>query len=415
MHYVLIRIDVGELEIEAGELRRVAGGEALFRTEHGADLEYALKPRGHGHLLIELRGLREIRLAVEIGQLKHVSAGFGGRAYYFGGVDLNEIALQQEIAEGSDELRLRLYHELVLFGAEVYPAVIEAGVDRGIGHEGHGARDGFDHELFDHHLTPAHLDGGVFHYLAVGGDDGLDRELIDLLRDFGESALIDGELELAEGVDYEISGGTAYLFNSGMTDRAGYCRIVYTEIDGMHYMTVLLGGESEAGLKSTSTQLARWGYRNYGTICVLSASRSLCSLPVTKVLEKSNVSVGITESVYAYLPSSVVPETDIVYEIKLSVSSLEAPVEIGKTVGTVTVSYKGEVLGVYDLVTLEVVPTNSLVSGVDTLSAYFQSRSFIATVVTMVILFAAYGCFAYIRYRRHKAIVRQFDRRHRRY
>ncbi|MBQ7152493.1 MAG: D-alanyl-D-alanine carboxypeptidase [Clostridia bacterium] len=222
-------------------------------------------------------------------------------------------------------------------------------------------------------------------------------------------------LDIVRSASYEISGGTAYLFNSGMTDRAGYCRIVYTEIDGMHYMTVLLGGESEAGLKSTSTQLARWGYRNYGTICVLSASRSLCSLPVTKVLEKSNVSVGITESVYAYLPSSVVPETDIVYEIKLSVSSLEAPVEIGKTVGTVTVSYKGEVLGVYDLVTLEVVPTNSLVSGVDTLSAYFQSRSFIATVVTMVILFAAYGCFAYIRYRRHKAIVRQFDRRHRRY
>ena len=96
LHHVAEGLDVAEFQIEAGELGRVLAGEGLLRAEHRPDLEDALKAGGHCHLLVELRALRQIRLAVEILDLEHVRAGFARRADELRGVDLHEPARQQE-------------------------------------------------------------------------------------------------------------------------------------------------------------------------------------------------------------------------------------------------------------------------------------------------------------------------------
>jgi hypothetical protein len=68
-------------------------GKRFFRAEHRPRFEDPLEPRRHGHLLIELRALRQIRLAVEVLHLEHVRAALAGRRNQLRGVDFQKIPL----------------------------------------------------------------------------------------------------------------------------------------------------------------------------------------------------------------------------------------------------------------------------------------------------------------------------------
>ena len=138
LHDILEGVDVAELDIEAGELGGMLAGEGLLGAEYGADLEVALKAACHGHLLVELRALRKVRIrqvvAREVIQTEHIRAGLGGCADELRRVNLDEIAVQGEVAKRAHESGLCLEHELVGIRAEVNPAVVDALVDGGTLH-----------------------------------------------------------------------------------------------------------------------------------------------------------------------------------------------------------------------------------------------------------------------------------------
>jgi hypothetical protein len=69
----------------------MAVGVRVLRSVHGADLEDALEPAGHRHLLVQLRRLRQARrLAALVVQPEHRGASFAGPRYQFRRVDAVE-------------------------------------------------------------------------------------------------------------------------------------------------------------------------------------------------------------------------------------------------------------------------------------------------------------------------------------
>ena len=74
VHHVLDAGDPGELGVHAGELGRVPRGERRLGAEHRADLEDPVNAGRDGHLLVELRRLRQEGAAAEVAELEHLGA-----------------------------------------------------------------------------------------------------------------------------------------------------------------------------------------------------------------------------------------------------------------------------------------------------------------------------------------------------
>ena len=213
LHHVLKGGDVAEFQIEAGELGRVLIGVALLGAEHRASFEDALKAGSHGHLLVELGALCQISVAVEVVHLEHLRAALAGSSDQLGGVDLDEVAVQQELAHSIDEAALCLEHQLVLVGAQVDPAVIDALVDAGALHsllflggcdlladDGQCIGGALHLDALGDHLHAAHLDVVVLHHLAGDGDDRVRGELVDGIHQLRVVGLFHRDLQLAGNI-----------------------------------------------------------------------------------------------------------------------------------------------------------------------------------------------------------------------
>lgn len=88
--YLKVMIFNCHFNIKANELTQMPVGVGVFCSEHGANLEDALEPTAHGHLLVELRRLRQAsRLAVVV-QLEHRRAALARPGYQLRRVDANE-------------------------------------------------------------------------------------------------------------------------------------------------------------------------------------------------------------------------------------------------------------------------------------------------------------------------------------
>ena len=257
LHHVFIGSDVAELQIEAGELGGVLVGVALLGAEHGAGLEDALKAGSHGHLLVELGALCQIGIAVEVIHLEHLRAALAGSSDQLGGVDLDEVTVQQELAHGIDEAALCLEHQLVLVGAQVDPAVVDALVDAGALHsllflggcdlladDGQCIGNALDLDAFGDHLHAAHLDVVVLHHFAGNGDDGIRGELIDGIHQIGVIFLFHRDLQFAGNILQHDEGhilAVAQVLDKALhLDRAADGLLGLVDIGAFHNTGILL-------------------------------------------------------------------------------------------------------------------------------------------------------------------------------
>ena len=250
-HDILVRGDVAELQIEAGELRGMLVGIALLGAEHRAGLEDALKACSHCHLLVELGALCQIGIAVEVIHLEHLRAALAGSSDQLGGVDLDEVAVQQELAHGVDEAALCLEHQLVLVGAQVDPAVVDALVDAGALHsllflggcdlladDGQCIGGALHLDALGNHLHAAHLDVVVLHHLAGDGDDRVRGQLVDGVHQLRVVLLLDGDLKFAGNILQHDEGhifAVAQVLDKALhLDRAANFLLYLIDIGAFH-------------------------------------------------------------------------------------------------------------------------------------------------------------------------------------
>ena len=198
----------------------------------------------------------------------------------------------------------------------------------------------------------------------------------------------------------KVSSGKYYNslcrgMNLGMTEEAGYSLTTLAAKDGTSYICVIMGGrELEDGTISaytTATDIIGWAFRNYGYREVLSASTLICELPVTLSSDVDSVLLVPAASYSYYLPTSAEVGSDITFTTKLTLDSLEAPFTAGVQCGFITVKYNGEVLTTVPLVTKTGVARSELLYQMERIREFSQSRVFIATIVSAVIITLLYN------------------------
>ena len=124
---------------------------------------------------------------------------------------------------------------------------------------------------------------------------------------------------------------------TGHTDSAGYCLVTSAEKEGMRLITVVLGTDSENARAEASQALLNYGFRFFETRKILSAGKPLRNVRIWKG-DADDVAVGVARDVYMTYPRG---QKDSLKAQLLLSTPLEAPVQKGQQLGSVTINLDG--------------------------------------------------------------------------
>lgn len=184
LHVMLVN---RHLQIQPGKLAQMPPRMRILRAEHRSYLEDPFQIGRNGHLLVQLRRLRQTRRRPEVIGGKHPRAAFALPGDEFGGVYLDKSLFVERLPKELTHRRLDSHDGVVGRGAQIEPPVIETEFLSQAGERPIGVL-----ALF-HFLLGA---GGVFdeegeHGIRFG--DGVDAR--------------DGELGILDGAAADVGGG----------------------------------------------------------------------------------------------------------------------------------------------------------------------------------------------------------------
>ncbi len=172
--------------------------------------------------------------------------------------------------------------------------------------------------------------------------------------------------------------------SAGSTSADGNCVVTSAEKNGEVYLSVVLGGRETDTLAygyEVTNRVIDWVYKTYSYIEVVKAGTEICTLPVTVSDLTSEVPVTTDQSLSAYLPAGVTVGEEVTYSIRLTVTSLEAPVTEGQFVGYLAVIYRDRVLGTVNLYTAGSAERSGIISSLKGIQALTQNRALVAGAV----------------------------------
>ena len=186
----------------------------------------------------------------------------------------------------------------------------------------------------------------------------------------------------------------------GTTDEAGRCLVAAAESGDDFLISVVLGsGPIEVpgysnlrqGQFTESSKLLKWGFQNFERVTITKGSEPVDKVAVTMSRQADEVMVKPQGSITRTLPKDLDVE-QIEAEIHLFSHEVEAPVEAGQVLGTMKLSYEGEVYGTLDLVAVTSVERSDLLHKKAQAEEFLQSTGFkvglavVLLVVAVVVL-----------------------------
>lgn len=207
--------------------------------------------------------------------------------------------------------------------------------------------------------------------------------------------------------------GSRYLYpgafgvKTGHTDAAGYCLAGAAEKNGIRILTIVLGCQQTSsgyGNFSDTIHLLDWAFNNFSVRTVIEKGKKMGTAPVKNGVDADSVELVTAESVRSFLPEGL-DISNYQTVIKLDDEELEAPIEKGDRLGTVTVlDANGELCGTVELVAAADVGASVWASIVGEISDFF-SRSWMTLVAVLITLLLLLYFVLKIRaqYRRKKA------------
>ncbi len=184
--------------------------------------------------------------------------------------------------------------------------------------------------------------------------------------------------------------------NAGMTDEGGWCVITLWEKNGASNLSVVMNAADVATGEtipaySYTNRLLSWAGRCYAYRTVLTAATPLDTLPVAMTgISKSKTDLYIPTDLQAYLPTHISIDDMVSATCHINGGELTAPLAEGQTVGTVTVSFGGQVVGTAPLVVREAFERNGFLNGMLAFRSYLTGRAGILGVVIFAVLLVAY-------------------------
>lgn len=183
--------------------------------------------------------------------------------------------------------------------------------------------------------------------------------------------------------------------NVGATIQGGYaiCALANDPESGLTYLAVVLGADGEGDTYYNyvnAESLLDWAFRAYGYVEVLSQKKMVAEIPVELSSTLDYVTLVPENDIVVYLPTSVDLENDIHYSFRTQADSIDAPVEAGEEVGTITVYWNEQILGSTSLITTTSIARSEFLYFLERVKVFTASRFFRGTLIAAVLVSAAY-------------------------
>jgi D-alanyl-D-alanine carboxypeptidase (penicillin-binding protein 5/6) len=136
---------------------------------------------------------------------------------------------------------------------------------------------------------------------------------------------------------------------TGHTEAAGYCLVGSAKRGDMRLITVVAGSDSDNNRFLASQRLLEYGFRFFATQKVLNANQEYKNINIWGGLEKS-LSLGVLEDISITLPRTSFKDLTINYNY---INNIQAPIEIGQTIGTLEIVSSDKVVFSTELVALQ--------------------------------------------------------------
>lgn len=136
---------------------------------------------------------------------------------------------------------------------------------------------------------------------------------------------------------------------TGYTRAAGYCLVSTAQRGPRRLISVLLGAESEAIRAQESLKLLNYGFQFYETVRLYEGRQTVSRVEVWKGV-MNDVAVGFIEDFVMSVPKEGANRIEVSL---LSNQPVMAPVQLGQSLGMLSVSLDGKLLGEFPVVALE--------------------------------------------------------------
>lgn len=183
------------------------------------------------------------------------------------------------------------------------------------------------------------------------------------------NALVDGAK--VSGFLYQYAIGV----KTGFTTPAGYCLASAAEKNHRMLIGVLLGGKNwrtsdmkvvEDNYFTESRRLLEYGFNHFSTKTVLDEIEPIGTVSVSLCKEQDYITVLPAQSITATLPNDVDPAS---FERTVTLpETLQAPIEKGQVLGTISISHEGRDFGTVELVAATSLERSQLLYVLDRIS-----------------------------------------------
>ena len=180
---------------------------------------------------------------------------------------------------------------------------------------------------------------------------------------------------------------------TGSTDEAGKCLVSVAEDGDRLLISVILGssvitlpdGNQKQGQLTESIKLFKHGFDNFERVTITQADQPVDKVSVTLSRQADEVMVKPQGSIVRTLPKDL--DLNLIEtQITLFSPEVAAPVEAGQVLGSMTLSYEGEVYGTLDLVAVTSVERSELLYKKAQFIAFFQNSGIQILLVIVLLL-----------------------------
>ncbi len=144
---------------------------------------------------------------------------------------------------------------------------------------------------------------------------------------------------------------------TGHTEAAGYCLVASALRDGMRLITVVMGTRSERARAQETQKLINYGFRFFETHLLYKKSEPLTSARVWKGSQPS-VQLGLAEDLYVTIARGQYNKMNASMAVE---KQIIAPLEQGKSLGTVNIDLLGNSIAKPALISLHPVTEGSMI------------------------------------------------------
>ena len=136
---------------------------------------------------------------------------------------------------------------------------------------------------------------------------------------------------------------------TGHTQAAGYCLVGSAKRGDMRLITVVAGSDSDNNRFLASQRLLEYGFRFFATQKVLNANQEYKNINIWGGVKKS-LGLGVLEDVSITLPRTSFKDLTVNYNYS---NNIQAPIEIGQTIGILEIVSNDEIVFSTELVALQ--------------------------------------------------------------